>query len=304
MGERSGEDVDDREGSGGFLPRLSGLQVEVVELEVLVEQGRLSGVESGLQVGEVEALEGRFGVKFPRLSVGSDAVPIEQAVGGVAVLLDLCDEAACADGVAASAGDEEGVTGANWYAVEDRCGVPFREERSEGFWGEVRCVESGEHVGIGCRIEDVPGLGFWFTAEARCDGCGGVDLHGERVGGIEKFEQEREVRGWVVFEGGPEDWGAEVPPEIVERGSLEWAVRHDGLVVWAVADFPGFTDGMGVWREGSAEDTGQPSAAPDALLEQGREGEGGVESGIGEHAGWVSCIADGLCNQRNGIVRT
>ena len=42
MCERSGEDVDDREGFGRFLPGLSGLQVELVELEILVEQGRLS----------------------------------------------------------------------------------------------------------------------------------------------------------------------------------------------------------------------------------------------------------------------
>ena len=242
-------------------------------------------------------------MKFPRLSVGSNAIPIEQTVGGVAVLLDLCDEAACADGVAAAARDEEGVSGAHGDAVQDGGSVIFREELSERFHRQVRDVKSGEHVRIGSRLKDVPCFGFWFTAEARCDGCGWVDLHGERVGGIENLEQEREVRGWVVFEGGPEDWGAEVPPELVERGSLERAVRHDGLVVWAVADFPGFADGTGVLREGSAEDTRQPSAAPDALLEQGREGDGGVESGVLEHAGWVSSSAEGLCNQRNGIVR-
>lgn len=70
------------------------------------------------QIVEIDAGEGLVHVQFAGLAFGISTVPIEESVGGVAVLLNLRDEASCADGVAASARDEKRVSSSYWDAVE------------------------------------------------------------------------------------------------------------------------------------------------------------------------------------------
>jgi ammonia channel protein AmtB len=72
-------------------------------------EGFAVGVVHGrLEVIEVDAGEGFFDVQVTWFSVESEAVPVEDAVGGVRVLLDFVDEETRADGVEAAGGDEDG----------------------------------------------------------------------------------------------------------------------------------------------------------------------------------------------------
>ena len=50
-------------------------------------------------------------MEFARLAVESEAVPIEDTVGGVGVLLDLVNQESGADRVEAAGGDEDRVAG-------------------------------------------------------------------------------------------------------------------------------------------------------------------------------------------------
>ena len=55
---------------------------------------------------EIDALQGLFNMQRPRLTGVIDAIPIEKAISGVAVLLHLNQNIACANGVKSAGGQE------------------------------------------------------------------------------------------------------------------------------------------------------------------------------------------------------
>ena len=77
------------------------------------------GLEGGGDVGEVDGGEGLFDVEVARFAIEAESVPVEDAIGGVAVLLDLVNEEAGTDGVEASGGDEEAIAGARMEDVDE-----------------------------------------------------------------------------------------------------------------------------------------------------------------------------------------
>jgi hypothetical protein len=125
-----------------------------------------------------------------RISVQANTVPIEDAVGGVGVLLDFENDEARADGMDAPAGQEHGVAGFDlnpMEAVSDGSGLDLLRElvaSDTAFQADIK-------LGPGRGIGDVPHLGFGFAAE-----FGGLfrwrmDLEGELFLGVEDFDQER-----------------------------------------------------------------------------------------------------------------
>lgn len=69
----------------------------------------LWGVHGWLGVVEVDAGHGFCDVEVARLAFGVGAVPIEDTVGGVGVLLDFMDEESGTNGVEASRLDKNGI---------------------------------------------------------------------------------------------------------------------------------------------------------------------------------------------------
>lgn len=273
----AGEEGEDGEGAGGSGFARSG-EGPAFDVEMgAVDEGLAGGLlEGGLEVGEVDGAEGLWEVELAGLAIEAGAAPIEDAIGGVAVLLDFDDEVAGADGVDAAAGDEDEIAGGDGDAMD--CGVG-----GAGLDGGLKrgagdaVTKAGEDAFAAIVFEDVPHLGLGLAAKGLGGVSGGMDLEGEAFACIEEFEEEGETGG---LRGGlAEDGGAMGGPEVVESEAIEGASLDDALGLGAVDDFPGFANGLGARREGFAEGGLEAAAAPDARHEDGFEGDGGEPHG-------------------------
>ena len=271
-GGAAGDDGDEGEVAGG-AEVLRGGEDFFLHAEVGAVGDGAGGdvVEGRGEVVEVGGEEGFFEVEFAWLAVEAGAVPVEDAVGGVAVLLDFDDEVALADGVEASAGDEDAVAVVGGKDVEALLDFAVAELLFERFAGRAG-GESGVDAAAGVAGEEIPDFGFGFTAELRGEVGGRVHLDGKSVAGVEEFAEERKTRAGIGV-AGAEDFGAVVGPEFVEGAALVRAGGDHALGFGAVGDFPGFADGL-VAGEGAAEAGGELAAAPDAFLVDGGEDDG------------------------------
>ena len=104
--------------------------------------------------------------------MGIAAVPVEDPVGGVGILLDFEDDEAGADGVDASAGEEHGIALGDVDAVEaigDGAVGNFAFELGAGDALTEADVERGAGFGLG----DEPEFGLGLAAEGSGLGGGG-----------------------------------------------------------------------------------------------------------------------------------
>ena len=205
------------------------------------------------------------------MAVEAGAVPVEDAVGGVAVLLDFDDEVAFADGVKASAGDEDAVAIVRGEDVKTffnrAAGEIFRERFAVCARGE-----SGVDAAPWVAGEEIPDFGFGFAAELRGDGGGRMDLDGEAVAGVEEFAEQGKTRAGVGVTRA-EDFEAVIGPEIVQGASAVGAIGDEALGFGAVDDLPSLADRL-VAGESASEACREFVAAPDAFLVEGSEGDG------------------------------
>lgn len=111
-------------------------------------------------VFEIDAFEGLFDVQFPGTSVRVGSVPVKEPVSGVAVLLNLGDEASSADRMAASAGDEQSIPALNGNPMKQGCGGLSAEMMAKDFRGQVGLAEPCVNTGIRGGIKEVPCFGF------------------------------------------------------------------------------------------------------------------------------------------------
>ena len=210
-------------------------------------------------------------MEFACFPVEAGTVPIEDAVGGVAVLLDFHDEVALADGVEASARNEDAVTFVRGQHVE----AVFHRAAGEFFFeGCARGARGQSGVDAAARIagQKIPDLGFGFASELWGDVGRRVHLHGKAIAGIEEFAKQRETRAGLRV-ARSENFGPVVGPKFVERLAAEQSVGDDALCFLAVDHFPGLADRLAA-GEGTAEARREFAAAPDAFLVEGNEGNG------------------------------
>lgn len=309
--EFAADDAEDGEAFGiGVGDGITGLEGVAVDLKEWAggEGVAVGFVHGGFLVVEVDALERFADVKLARFSVEAEAVPIEDAVGGVGVLLDFVDEESGADGVESAGGDEDGV------AVVRSDGVDVIGDGAVGDGGFELVAggavfEADVELGAGSGIGDEPHFCFWFATELWCDGDGWVDLDGEVVPGVEDFDEEREALAFEVF---AEEFLAVVGPEFVEGLTGKGAAVDDGLFVGAVGEFPGFAVGL-VVGEGAVVDRRQGASAPDAGHVERLEGEGlhglRMESGKtkvkGQRSTWmVAWVMGSPCGPARGVLRS
>lgn len=240
----------------------------------------VGGVHGGLEVVEVDGGEGLGDVELAGFAVEAVAVPIEDAVGGVRVLLDFVDEEAGTDGVEAAGGDEDGVAGDGEKGVDVIGDGAVGDGVFEvGTGGAV--FEADVEACAGIAIGDVPHFGFGLAVEGRGEVGGWVDLDGEVVAGVEDFDEDG--KAGVLAVAIAEEFRAVVEPEVVEGFSGEGAVVDDGVFVGAVDDFPGFAVGEVRGGEGAVIDAFEFASAPDAVHVDRVEGDGkhgGVDAEI------------------------
>ena len=152
------------------------------------------GLEGGSDVGEVDGGEGLFDMEVARFAIEAESIPVEDAIGGVAVLLDLVNEEACADGVEAAGGDEEAIAGARMEGVDEVGGGAVGEGCEEGLAGDTG-VEASVDFGSGFGMGDEPHFGFGFAVEFGGEVLWGMDLKAEILAGVQDLHEQRETGG-------------------------------------------------------------------------------------------------------------
>ncbi len=103
-------------------------------------------------------------MEFARFAVESEAVPIENAVGRVGVLLDFVNQESRADRMEAAGGDEDRITGRGahrMHAVGDRAICDCDFERLTGH----AVFESDIKFCAGIAIGDEPHFRFRFAVQ-------------------------------------------------------------------------------------------------------------------------------------------
>ena len=209
----------------------------------------------------VNARQRLLDVQRPALALGVATVPVEEAEGGVAGLLDLGDQHATADRVDRARGQEDAIAGPRLEAVQ-----AVRDRAPGQRVAQGRLIDAGQQAGpdpaAGPGVEDKPG--FSLAALARPQAADrllvGVDLHRQPVVGVEELDQPGEGR--IPRRGRPEQGRA---PALHERAELRAGVRagrDHAAVQGVVAYVPGLAVGFGR-GQGFAEPLGQGAAAPD-----------------------------------------
>lgn len=148
MCEVACEDVEDGEGVLGHFPAGPWLKELGVEVETGSAEWRAARMKVGSNIVEIDAFESLIDVQVARTSARVGSIPVKEPVSGVAVLLNLGDEASSADGMAASAGDEQSVPALNGNSVKQGGGGLFVEVISKGVWGQVGLAEPCVNTGI------------------------------------------------------------------------------------------------------------------------------------------------------------
>ena len=113
--------------------------------------------------GVVDGVLGQFGVHLAGLAVQAQAAVVVDTVGDVGGLLDLCDEAAAADGVDAACGQEEHVSGMHVVAGQ------HVGDGAVGHFGGILLGgnlfrEAGQQVGAFIGRHHIPHFGFSLGA--------------------------------------------------------------------------------------------------------------------------------------------
>jgi hypothetical protein len=152
------------------------------------------GLEGGGDVGEVDGGEGLFDMEVARFAIEAESIPVEDAIGGVAVLLDLVNEEAGADGVEAAGGDEKAIAGARMEDVDEVGGGAIGEGCEEGLAGDTG-VEASVDFGSGFGMGDEPHFGFGFAVELGSEVLWGMDLKAEILAGVQDLHEQREPGG-------------------------------------------------------------------------------------------------------------
>lgn len=152
--------MEDGEGVLGLFPAGVWLKELGVEVETGRAEWRAARVQVGSDIAKIDTFEGLIDVQVAGTSARVGSIPVKESVSGVAVLLNLGDEASCSDGMTASAGDEQSVPALNGNPVKQGgCGL-FAEVMAKGFRGEVGLTEPCVNTCLWGRVEEVPCFGF------------------------------------------------------------------------------------------------------------------------------------------------
>src|SRR6266576_2347799 len=119
--------------------------------------------ESRSNIVEIDALQGLCNMERSRLACVIDAVPIENTIRGVAVLLDLNQDITGAYGVKSARGKKHGVTSLHRDRVHAFCNCPGTQRLFE-LLARHGPAQTDVDLGATLRCHHVPKLGLCFAA--------------------------------------------------------------------------------------------------------------------------------------------
>ena len=144
-------------------------------------------------IGEIDALERLIDMELSRLAFVIASVPIEHAIGGVTVLLDLDQHIAGANGMETSSGQKNGVAGLDRNCVGE-IGDSAAAHSLLKLISRDSLAKSGQQFGAGDREGNVPKFGLRFATKFRGDFFRRMHLQRKRVVGIEQFNEQWKTR--------------------------------------------------------------------------------------------------------------
>lgn len=149
-------------------------------------------INLGLEIVEIDGDHGFLDMEFPRHPIEAGSVPVEDAVGGIAVLLNLDDHVALAYGMEPSAGDKDAVAAFDRNDVKGLFDAAFAKQ---GFELLPRDTRFQARVNVGARfcVSEVPHLRLWFAAERFNHVSGRMNLHGEPFASVQQLDQDRKA---------------------------------------------------------------------------------------------------------------
>jgi len=226
-------------------------------------------------VGEVDTPQRFLDMERPRFAVDARAIPVEDPIGGVGVLLDLVDEKSGPDGVEATTGNEEVLP----FFDGERMNAIFRLAPRESL-PEAKFVDSLTHPYVefraGFGISDIPDLRLRLAPQFRRDGRRRVDLQGKGVACIENLAKERKSilrRGLL-----PEYAAAQirVGPEFGEGSPVKRAPHDTAIGLPASRDLPRLPVGLHGVRQSAPKAFRKTPPPPNSGLINGFESNKGV----------------------------
>jgi hypothetical protein len=249
---------------------LAGVDAEerVVHQHADLERGILridAGDLSWLEVVEIDARERFLDVQFARLAVKADAVPVVNAIRGVGILLDLEDHIAAADGMDASAGQEQRGVLFGFDAMKAFRHGAVRDAALEFRAGDA-ALEAHENFRAGRGLGHIPHLRLGLAAEFRRDVRRRMDLKGKLVLRIDDLHEQRKLFSVRFLRA--EQFRRVMFHQPLQVLARERAVGDDADIAGAIGNFPGLADGR-VGRQFFLVKAFQIAPAPDALFEDG-----------------------------------
>jgi hypothetical protein len=205
-------------------------------------------------------------VEVAGFSIEAHAIPVEDTISGIGVLLNFVDEKSGANGVETSGGDEDGLANFWTDGVDLLLDRAIEEGLFEGF-ARGSFIESDVKFGLGVAVGDVPHFGLGIAAKIICDCLRRVDLDGEVVASVEDLDKEGKAVAGQAF---AEDLFAVPAPKVVEGFSGKFSLRYEGLFAFAVGNLPRFSVGL-IVGEGSVVVGFKRAATPNAGHVNGRK---------------------------------
>ena len=137
-------------------------------------------------------------MEIARGAVKAHAIPVEDTVGGIGVLLDLVDEESRSDGVKSPGGDEDRVAGLRAHGVD----LLFDRSVDQGVFESRSCgtiFKTDVELGSGIAVGDIPHFGFGVASEIGGNFLRRVNLDGEIIAGVEDFDEKGEAVAGEIF---------------------------------------------------------------------------------------------------------
>ena len=209
-------------------------------------------------------------MEFARFAIESEAVPIEDAVGCVGVLLDFVNQESRTDRMEAAGGDEDRITGRGAHRMHAIGNRAIGDRGFERLTGHA-VFEADIKFRAGIAIGDEPHFRFRFAVQR----CGKRDwrmhLDREVVARVEDLDEDR--KAWVLRVAAAENFFAVVGPKFVQTFAGEGSAFNDRLLLLTVDDFPCLAIGIGFIGKLTAVDALEFASAPDALHVEGGESD-------------------------------
>jgi hypothetical protein len=216
--------------------------------------------ECRFKVVKIDTSQGLFDVELSRLAVQTEPVPIEDAVSGIAVLLDLKEDVAGANCVKAPARNKNISVRSSRNPMQKLQNLTAREGRFEIDFAHP-ILETDVDPSAFIRGDKIPELGLRLGKNIDCSCPAGMNLEREGLGRVQDLYKNRKTLGIVPF---AKNFLPVVSPDFVQGSSSKFRLTNDALCIFAIDQFPRFPNRIPA-REDPVKTGLQFAAAPNSF---------------------------------------